>query len=56
MGIKNMAKNRAPLTVDPVAIAFPTAARVIRAAICSDRSFVLAEVSVTQTEMRNVAN
>lgn len=56
MGIRNMAKKRAPVAVVPVAMALPMAARTMRAAMCSERSLVLAELSVTQTEMRNVAN
>lgn len=56
MGMRNMAKNRAPTTVVPAAIAFPTAATSMRHIICIDLSFVLAELNVTQTDRRNVAN
>lgn len=56
MGIKNIAKNRAPIAVEPVAIAFPTAATSMRHIICIDLSLVLAELKVTQIEMRKVAN
>lgn len=56
MGIKNMAKKRAPTAVLPVAMALPTAATSMRHMICSERSLVLADVHVTQTETRKVAN
>lgn len=51
-----MAKYRAPVTVEPVAIALPIADTIIKPTMCNDRSFVLAEVQVTQREMRKVAN
>jgi hypothetical protein len=56
MGMRNMAKKRAPTTVVAAAIAFPIAATSMRQIICSDLSFVLAELNVTQTERRKVAN
>lgn len=56
MGIKNMAKKRAPMLVVAVAIAFPTAAISIRQMICIERSFVLDDVHVTMMEKTNVAN
>ena len=56
MGIKNMAKKRAPSDVDPVAIAFPTAATSINPKMCSDRSLVLELVQVTQTDTKKVPN
>lgn len=56
IGMRNMAKKRAPMLVVPVAIAFPTAAISIRQTMWIDRSFVLDDVQVTKTETRNVAN
>jgi hypothetical protein len=56
MGIRNKAKKRAPSTVEPAATALPTAANSERHAMCSERSLVLAELSVTHTERRKVAN
>lgn len=56
IGMRNMAKYRTPTLVEPVAMAFPTADRVVRQAMWIDRSFVLAEDHVTQTERRKVAN
>jgi len=56
MGIRNMAKKRAPRLVLAVAMAFPTTATIMSPKMCSERSFVLADVHVTQTEMRKVAN
>lgn len=56
IGMRNIAKKRAPTLVVPVAIAFPTAAISIRQTMWIDRSFVLDDVQVTKTETRNVAN
>lgn len=56
MGMRNMAKKRAPMFVVPVAIAFPTAATSIRQTMWIDLSFVLDDVQVTKMETRNVAN
>ena len=56
MGMRNMAKKRAPRTFDPVAMAFPAAERSMRPKMCSDRSLVFDEVNVTQTEIKKVAN
>lgn len=56
IGMRNMAKKRAPMFVVPVAIAFPTAATSIRQTMWIDRSFVLDDVQVTKMETRNVAN
>lgn len=56
MGIKNMAKKRAPMLVVAVAMAFPTAATSIRQMMCIERSFVLDDVHVTSMDKRNVAN
>lgn len=56
MGIRNMAKKRAPTLVVAVAMALPKAATSIRQMMWMDRSLVLADVHVTRTETRNVAN
>lgn len=56
IGMRNMAKNRGPRDVVPVAIAFPTAARSIRPMICRERSSNRADVHVTVIETSNVAN
>lgn len=56
IGMRNMAKKRAPTLVVPVAMAFPTAATSIRQTMWIDRSFVLDDVQVTKMETRNVAN
>lgn len=56
MGMRNMAKYRTPTTVDPAAIALPMQATIMSAMMWNERSFVLAELSVTQMESRNVAN
>lgn len=56
IGMRNMAKKRAPKDVVPVAMAFPTAATSIRPIICSDRSSKRADVHVTVIETTNVAN
>ena len=56
IGMRNMAKNRAPTTVVPAAMAFPTAAKSMRQTMCKDLSFVLAELNVTQIDRRKVAN
>lgn len=56
MGIKNIAKKRAPRFVVPVAMAFPAAATSIRTMIWIDRSFVFEAVKVTMTDVRKVAN
>jgi hypothetical protein len=56
MGIRNMAKKRAPRTVVPVAMALPMAAISIRTKMCSERSLVLAELKVTATDTRKVPN
>jgi hypothetical protein len=56
IGMRNMAKKRAPTTVVPAAIAFPTAASSMRQTMCKDLSFVFAELNVTQMERRKVAN
>lgn len=55
MGIRNIAKKRAPVEVEAVAMTLPRQATSIRHAMWNERSRVLAEESVTQTEMRNVA-
>lgn len=56
MGIRNMAKKRAPMTVVPAAMALPMAATSMRQMMCSDLSFVLAELNVTHIERRKVTN
>lgn len=56
MGMRNMAKKRAPNDVAPVAMALPTAARSISPMICRDRSSKRADVHVTVIETTNVAN
>lgn len=56
MGIRNMAKNRAPMFSVAVAIALPTSATNMRQMMWIDRSLVLADVQVTRTDTRNVAN
>lgn len=56
MGIRNMAKKRAPMLVVAVAMALPTAARSIRQMMWMERSRVRAEVHVTRIEERKVAN
>lgn len=56
MGIRNMAKNRAPRLVVAVAMAFPIAATSIRTMMWIERSFVLEAVKVTMTDVRKVAN
>lgn len=56
IGMRNIAKKRAPMFVVPVAMAFPTAATSIKQIMWIDRSFVLDDVQVTHTETRNVAN
>lgn len=56
IGIRNIAKKRAPVTVDPVAIALPTAEMIRRMAMWIDLSFVFAAVQVTPTDVRNVTN
>lgn len=56
IGIKNMAKKRAPILVVAVAIAFPTTATSIKQMIWMERSPVRADVHVTKIETRNVAN
>lgn len=56
MGMRNIAKKRAPRFVVPVATAFPTAARSIRPMICRDRSWNRADVQVTQIDTSKVAN
>lgn len=56
IGMRNMAKKRAPMFVVPVAIAFPTAATSIKQTMWIDLSLVLDDVQVTKMETRNVAN
>lgn len=56
MGMRNMAKNLAPIEVDPVAIALPIADTIIRQTMCNERSLVLADDHVTQIDTRKVAN
>ncbi len=56
MGIRNMAKKRGPILVVAVKMAFPKDATSIRVIICPERSFVFADVHVTKTERRKVAN
>lgn len=56
MGIRNMAKKRAPTLVVAVAMALPTAAMSMRQMMWIERSFVRADVHVTRMETRKVAN
>lgn len=56
IGIRNMAKKRAPRLVVAVAIALPIAAISMRTMIWIERSLVLEAVNVTATEVRKVAN
>lgn len=56
IGIRNIAKNRAPVDVAPVAMALPTADTHMRHMMWMDLSLVLDEVNVTHTDVRNVAN
>lgn len=56
MGMRNIAKKRAPMFFVPVAMAFPTAATSMRHMMWIDRSFVLDDVQVTKIETKNVAN
>lgn len=56
MGIRNMAKKRAPSAVVPVAMAFPIVATSIKLKMCRERSPLREEVYVTRTETRKVAN
>lgn len=56
MGMRNIAKKRAPTAVVPVAMALPTAATIMRQIIWMDLSLTLADVHVTQTDNRKVAN
>jgi len=55
MGMRNMAKKRAPVTLVPVAMALPTAAMRSRPQMCRLRSVVRALDQVARREIRNVA-
>lgn len=56
IGIRNMAKKRAPRLVVPVAMALPIAATSIRTMMWIERSLLLEAVKVTMTDVRKVAN
>lgn len=56
IGMRNMAKKRAPMLVLPAAIAFPTAAIIMRQKMWMERSWVLEAVKFTTTDVRKVAN
>lgn len=56
MGMRNMAKKRAPTTLVPVATALPTAATRRRPQMCRLRSVVRALDQVARMEIRKVAN
>lgn len=56
MGMRNMAKKRAPTFVVAVAMALPTTATSIRHTMWIARSPVRADVHVTKMETRKVAN
>lgn len=56
MGIRNMAKKRGPTDVAAVAMTLPAQATHMRQMMWRDRSLNLADVQVTQTERRKVAN
>lgn len=56
IGMRNIAKNRAPTFVDPVAMAFPIADISRRMKMWIERSLVFAAVQVTMTETKKVVN
>lgn len=52
---RNLAKNFAPVAVVSVAIRHPTTVTNIKKIMCKLRSFVLPEVQVARSDIRNVA-
>lgn len=56
IGMRNMAKKRAPTFVVAVAMALPTTATSIRHTMWMERSPVRADVQVTKMETRKVTN
>ena len=56
MGMRNMAKKRAPVEVDAVAMTLPAVASIIRQKMWMERSLYRAAVQLTKTATMNVAN